>query len=100
MTKVSGLLLTSAFVINYFLIPRHPDPIEGPERVFHSLGRILTFLTHLVLELIHSTHCHLNIIPQLHTHLLINGAHVVLLVDEIKDVLSLLLIGLPLAQIH
>lgn len=90
---VSGLLLPSALIINNLLVPRHPYPIERLDSVFNSLSRILTFLAHLVVVLMHSTHCHLNIIPQLHTHLLINGAHVVLLVYKIKDVLSLLLIS-------
>ncbi len=35
---------------------------------------------------------HSNIIPQLHAHLLIRGAHIVLLVDQLEYVLCLLLI--------
>ncbi len=100
MTKVSGVLLPSTFVINDFLVPRQPDPIERLDCVFDSLCRILTFLAHLVVELMHTTHCHLNIISQLHTHLLINSAHVVLLVYQVKNVLGLLLISLPLALLQ
>jgi len=100
LTKVSGVLLPSTFVINDFLVPRQPDPIERLDCVFNSLSRILTFLAHLVVELMHTTHCHLNIISQLHTHLLINSAHVVLLVYQVKDVLGLLLICLPLALLQ